>query len=467
MEEDKAGPDPVISRMALAGPDFEPTHDEFMVDFYPKVQESLKFPADEHVILEDPLSSTGTLSSMKNLEDAYAIGINSLMTNPLMMNWENSMWKLKWSPWSLFQYIKRLPLFLHFTALEKKLFDLEQTNKNLDNTTQNLRSRVYTLELRDLPYKINEEFRENVKEAVQIALQAPLRDRFRDLSGEDMKEMLRQRMFEIGSFKSLPEHITLYKALEESMECAQRDEFLAEKDKSRKRRRDDQGPPPPPPDSDQILNEEFRENVKEAVQIALQAPLRDRFRDLSGEDMKEMLRQRMFETGSFKSLPEHITLYKALEESMECAQRDGFLAEKDKSRKRRRDDQGPPPPPPDSDQSKRRQHDAGTSGSSQPQAPRSSAWKNSNTQDGPSSNNPANALATTYQAPAENSLLEKIGDMRMFMNWYCQNMEKTKLTQADLEDQIDWANPEGDQVRIDISKPLPLSGPPGHVTIQT
>nr|GEY64814.1 reverse transcriptase domain-containing protein [Tanacetum cinerariifolium] len=28
-------------------------------------------------------------------------------------------------------------------------------------------------------------------------------------------------------------------------------------------------------------------------------------------------------------------------------------------------------------------------------------------------------------------------------------------------DQIDWANPEGDQVKIDISKPLPLSGPPG------
>ncbi|GKA45182.1 hypothetical protein Tco_0737978 [Tanacetum coccineum] len=36
-----------------------------------------------------------------------------------------------------------------------------------------------------------------------------------------------------------------------------------------------------------------------------------------------------------------------------------------------------------------------------------------------------------------------------------------------LTDQIDWANPEGDQVKIDISKPLPLSGPPSHVTIQT
>ncbi|GJX55115.1 hypothetical protein Tco_0285012 [Tanacetum coccineum] len=111
-------------------------------------------------------------------------------------------------------------------------------------------------------------------------------------------------------------------------------------------------------------------------------------------------------------------------------------------------------------------------------------------------NNWVNALASTYQALAENSLLEKTRDMRTFMNWYCQKVGKTELTQADFEgqayevvkafypdvvhlqfqmeechkmltDQIDWANPEGDQVRIDISRPLPLSGPPGHVTIQT
>ncbi|GJV48916.1 hypothetical protein Tco_1439128 [Tanacetum coccineum] len=36
-----------------------------------------------------------------------------------------------------------------------------------------------------------------------------------------------------------------------------------------------------------------------------------------------------------------------------------------------------------------------------------------------------------------------------------------------LTDQIEWANPEGDQVMIDISKPPALSGLPGHVTIQT
>ncbi|GKD33455.1 hypothetical protein Tco_1248964 [Tanacetum coccineum] len=89
----------------------------------------------------------------------------------------------------------------------------------------------------------------------------------------------------------------------------------------------------------------------------------------------------MFETGSYKSLPEHIALNEALEASMERAQRDEFLAENDKSYKRRRDDQDPPPPPPDSDLSKRRRHDAGASGLSQPQAPQSLAWKKSDTRD--------------------------------------------------------------------------------------
>ncbi|GKD11609.1 hypothetical protein Tco_1196016 [Tanacetum coccineum] len=74
MDEDQARSDPGISRVALTGPDPKPTYDEFMANVYPNVQESLKFLADEHVILEDPLSSTGTLSSMKNLEDAYASG---------------------------------------------------------------------------------------------------------------------------------------------------------------------------------------------------------------------------------------------------------------------------------------------------------------------------------------------------------------------------------------------------------
>ncbi|GKF73915.1 hypothetical protein Tco_0220247, partial [Tanacetum coccineum] len=56
-------------------------------------------------------------------------------------------------------------------------------------------------------------------------------------------------MFESGTYKSLYEHVALYEALEAFMERANRDEFLAENDKSQKRRCDDQDPPPK--DSDQ------------------------------------------------------------------------------------------------------------------------------------------------------------------------------------------------------------------------
>ncbi|GKD16737.1 hypothetical protein Tco_1205895 [Tanacetum coccineum] len=173
MNEDRDGPDPGISRVALAGPDPEPTHDEFMADLYPK-----------------------------NLENAYAIGdqfINDKSSDdePGKLNVEAKVVSMVIV--SIYQSSSSVPplstlLAERVAGLEKKLSDLEQTNKNLDNITQNLRSRVYTLELRDLPHKIDEAVRENVKEA--------------------------------------------------------RDEFLAENDKSRKQRRDDQDPYPPPPDSD-------------------------------------------------------------------------------------------------------------------------------------------------------------------------------------------------------------------------
>nr|GEW44314.1 hypothetical protein [Tanacetum cinerariifolium] len=77
-----------------------------------------------------------------------------------------------------------------------------------------LSSRVSTLKQRYLPHKINQTVNEVVKEAVHVALQAPLRDRFRELPEADIKEILHQRMFKSCSYKSLPKHMALYEALE-------------------------------------------------------------------------------------------------------------------------------------------------------------------------------------------------------------------------------------------------------------
>ncbi|GJU21528.1 hypothetical protein Tco_1154870 [Tanacetum coccineum] len=301
MDEDQAGPDPGEIRVALAGPNPKPTHDEFIANVYLNVHESLKFPADEHIILDDPLSSTGTLSSMKNLDDAYTIReqfLNDKSTEdePGKLNVEAEVVSMVTVP--IYQASSLVPplstsvidlsppkpvpsttqapiftattatttttlppppqqqsttdskLVARVTTLEKKFFDFEQKSNTLDNTTRNLGSRVFTLELRDLPHKINQTVNKVVKEAVHVALQAPLRDRFRELPEGDMKEILHQWMFESSTYKLLPENIALYEALEASMERANKDEFLAEKDKSSKRRRDNKDPPPPIPDSD-------------------------------------------------------------------------------------------------------------------------------------------------------------------------------------------------------------------------
>ncbi|GKA49593.1 hypothetical protein Tco_0742666 [Tanacetum coccineum] len=134
-----------------------------MANVYPNIHESLKLPVDEHVILKDPLSSSGTLSSMKNLNDAYSIGDQFLNDKST----EDEPGKLSVDP-------EVVPW-----------------------------SGVFTLELWDLPYMINQTVNEVVKEAVHVALQAPLKDRFRELPEADMKEILHQRMFKSGIYKSL------------------------------------------------------------------------------------------------------------------------------------------------------------------------------------------------------------------------------------------------------------------------
>ncbi|GJZ12864.1 hypothetical protein Tco_0548094 [Tanacetum coccineum] len=157
-----------------------------------------------------------TLSSMKNLDDAYTIGDQ----------------------------------FLNDKSTEDEPRKLNVEAEVVFMVTVPIYQVVFTLELRDLPHKINQTVNEVVKEAVHVALQALLRDRFRELPKANMKEILYWRMFESGTYKLLPEHVALYEALEASMERTNRDEFFAEKDKSRKRYRDDQDPPLPPPDSD-------------------------------------------------------------------------------------------------------------------------------------------------------------------------------------------------------------------------
>nr|GEX35257.1 hypothetical protein [Tanacetum cinerariifolium] len=74
MEEDQAGSNPGQSHVVLAGLNPIPMHEDFVATVDSQVHESLKHTTEEHVHIENPLSSSVTLLLMKNLDDPLTFG---------------------------------------------------------------------------------------------------------------------------------------------------------------------------------------------------------------------------------------------------------------------------------------------------------------------------------------------------------------------------------------------------------
>nr|GEX24477.1 hypothetical protein [Tanacetum cinerariifolium] len=410
-----AGPDPEVSRVDLAGPNPEPMYEDFMATVYLDVHGSLKLPVDEHAILEEPLSSSRTLSSMKSLDDAYTfrdqfLNDKSTKDEPGKLNMDSEV-------------VSMVTVPIH-QASSLKLTTFEQKSKTLDNTTQNIRSRVFTLELWDLSHKIDQTINTVFKEVVHIALQAPLRDRFRKMPKADMKEILHQRMFESGSYKSLPKHVALYEALKASMKWAQRDEFLAVKDKSRKRRRDDQDPLPHPPEFSKRRRHDT--DASDYVNVS---------------DSKDT---NIAHLPKLKTIPDWMNL--VLEEDrLETPKPDWFVPPNDL-------------PEPENN------------------------WENTlaNSFKDPVENKllqktgDIGSFITWFcnrigkkklsKSDLEGPAFKVAKSIRK--NIICQQFQMEECHQM-LTDQVDLVNPKGHRLVHDVSKPLALAGPPGQVTIQS
>ncbi|GJT72848.1 hypothetical protein Tco_1032134 [Tanacetum coccineum] len=193
-----AGSNPGQGHVALAGPNPKPMHEDFVVLVYPQVHESLKHTDEEHVHLENPLSSSGTLSSIKNLDDAFTFVSPPTQEHVFTTTTATITTSLLLPPPPPQQQSTTDPvLAARVLALEQICANFEKKNKVHDQTTQALSSRIFTLENHDL-----------------------------ELSEFDMKEVLHDRMFESGSYRSQPEHAALYEALEESMDRENREVFV-------------------------------------------------------------------------------------------------------------------------------------------------------------------------------------------------------------------------------------------------
>ncbi|GJX23560.1 hypothetical protein Tco_0228005 [Tanacetum coccineum] len=275
-----------------------------------------------------------------------------------------------------------------------------------------------------------------VTDDVDWAMQAPLRARFSDPPAVDMKEILQQRMFEDKSYEAHEDHKNLFDALQKSLERDYSNQLLADLDearrKKRKRRESPRTPPgsppsqPPPPHPPAGVSGALGTlGASGSSQLPSAPPPQ------STETNQGKQQQGSGSTGVSAGQDSSPTYSMMNDDSIP-------------------DEQWKPLPEEE-----------------RPATPEHT-WTipSSNVLD--VENNWATALFSTYATPTENSLLAKTGGMTTFMNWYCCQVNKTVLIQADFEGhEYEVTNPESDQVRIDVNRPLSLGGPTGHVTIHT
>nr|GEX53705.1 retrovirus-related Pol polyprotein from transposon TNT 1-94 [Tanacetum cinerariifolium] len=273
----------------------------FTATAYPNVQENLKLKVEEQVILEEPASSTRTLSSLQHLAKDLSFGDLFFNDKPSESNNEKTTAKTKAESMvsvTIQQDTSAIPpmttpvidltsrlnspnvhrplqatttettmttttthpqppqpqqsttdsmLIKRIGELEQIMANLIQDNKYLEERLDSHGARLYTLENLDIPQQVSKAVDEIVTDAVDWAIQAPLQNRFKDLPEADMKDILHQRMWETNSYKAHEDHMMLYEALENSINSDQTDELLkdlAEVRKKKKKRRDSPKTPP-------------------------------------------------------------------------------------------------------------------------------------------------------------------------------------------------------------------------------
>nr|GEW07742.1 hypothetical protein [Tanacetum cinerariifolium] len=222
----------------------EQMNEGFTATAYLKVQENLKLTVEERVILEEPASSIGTLSSLQQLAKDLSFGDLFFNDKPSEADIEKRTAKTEAESMvsvTIQQDTSSIPLMKtpitdltsrpdslsRISELEHIMENLIQDNKHFEKRLDSHWARLYTLENLDIP-------RQN---------------RFRDLPKSYIKEILHQRIWETNSYKTHEDHMMLYEALEKSMNCDHTEELLKDMAEARKKKKKSHDLPNTPPGS--------------------------------------------------------------------------------------------------------------------------------------------------------------------------------------------------------------------------
>nr|GEU60904.1 hypothetical protein [Tanacetum cinerariifolium] len=154
---------PTLKHMDLEVTDFstqphpEQMDEEFTTTAYPKVQENLKLMVEERVILEEPASFTGTLSSLQHLTKDLSFG--DLFFNDKPLEADNEKTTAENEVESMVSItiqqdtfaIPPITTLIRISELEHIMANLIQDNKHLEERLDRHGVRLYTLENLDIP----------------------------------------------------------------------------------------------------------------------------------------------------------------------------------------------------------------------------------------------------------------------------------------------------------------------------
>ncbi|GJW84544.1 hypothetical protein Tco_0157689 [Tanacetum coccineum] len=356
---------------------------------------------------------------------------------------------------------------------------------------------VEFIESQEIDRKIEESVKQVVISSVKHAMRAPLRARFKDLPTSDMKEILLQRMLEENYDKGHANHRVAYEALQDSIRRDEVEDFDVDKaqEETKKKSKQDSpntppgsppSPPPPPPPPSGASGASGTTGASDSAQAPPPPPPSSSTHQ--GDQSTSTAAPSSSKTAASAEYSAWTTTDTRVKPSITTIPDDLYMDDEttaDEQAYSSGDEVG-------------RDHI--------PTVNLRQSWWKPLTEDRPATPEPAwtipssdlsmpthnwaSALKSTYVPPQENSLLAQTGDMATFMDWYCKQQGISELTPKDLEgpafeivkvfhhdvihlqfqmeechklltDQVDDAI-----LRYNVSKPLPLGGEPGHVTIQ-
>ncbi|GKB94780.1 hypothetical protein Tco_0980917 [Tanacetum coccineum] len=439
LNEDQTGSDSGKLHVSLAGPNPEHMDDEFLATAYPKVHENLKLITDERVIDDKPESHSGSMSSMKNLDDTFNFGDQFLYDTTT----EDESGETK----------------LRVARLEQEMSEVKKTDHSAD-VLASIKSQVPTAVDNYLGTKLddallksvkNQESEKSPKEIIRAKKEQgeekqdstySIRSTDKvDLEEFDLKSALFRHMNKIKSANRNTANYRLYHALMEALITDEdaMDKEVADKVKDHKRKHDSDDDEGPSAGSNQGRSTKRRRSDSAASGSAKPPPKDDdqsskkpRESEASASKQHPALTSTGWQITDTREAGVDSSMHKSDPESEHSEQSSDDISMQDEG------------------------NDSDMEDTDNAHIPKEDVRYEIQSSNGSGRRTWKDMSAKLYLGSPAFNLVKAFHKNNVFLQYQMDECHKL------LTNKVDLSNPEGHQIPQNINEPLPLGGPPGQ-----